>query len=218
MASRPGPPLVLASASPRRRAILEQIGLVPDLIEPADIDETPKSGETPSGYALRLACEKAEAVASGWPDAFVLGADTVVAAGRRILPKAETRSEAEACLALLSGRSHRVFTGLAVLAPQTGEGPRRRSARTAMSRVAFKRLSAMETALYLDTGDWRGKAGGYAIQGPAGAFIVNLAGSYTNVVGLPAADVWAMLDGLGFPVCARARALLAAGDGSGHGA
>lgn len=183
-------PLILASASPRRRDLLAQIGIVPDAIHPAEIDETPKPGELPRVLARRLAWEKAEAVSA---DGFVLAADTVVAVGRRILPKAETETEARDCLALLSGRTHRVFTGISV------RGPDGRSAeRTVVSRVEFKRLSEAEIEAYIATGDWQGKAGGYAIQGPAGAFIPSIQGSYSAIVGLPLYETRALLTGLGW--------------------
>lgn len=186
-------PLVLASASPRRRELLAQIGIAPDAIDPADVDETPRKGELPRPHAERLAVAKAEAVAARHPGAFVIGADTVVACGRRILPKAETEAEARHCLALLSGRRHRVFGGLAVLSPDG-----RRSVRVVETAVAFKRLTEAEIAAYLATGDWRGKAGGYAIQGPAAAYVAFLSGSYSNVVGLPLHETYKALDGLGW--------------------
>jgi septum formation protein len=193
-------PLVLASASPRRIALLRQIGIAPGAVIPADLDETPRRGETPRGLAQRLSLEKAvasAAVAAQRPElagALTLAADTVVAVGRRILPKAEISEEAEDCLALLSGRAHRVFTGLTLM---TAAGARTRLVET---RVRFKRLSRAETVAYLESGEWRGKAGAYAIQGLAGAFVVKLVGSYTNVVGLPLAEVSGMLAGEGYPV------------------
>ena len=192
--------LVLASASPRRVALLRQIGITPDAVIPADLDETPRRRETPGGLAQRLASEKARASAAvaaqrdELAGAMTLAADTVVAVGRRILPKAEIADEAEECLALLSGRAHRVFTGLALA---TASGLR---TRLVESRVRFKRLSRAETTAYLDSGEWRGKAGAYAIQGLAGAFVVKLIGSYTNVVGLPLAEVSGLLAGEGYPV------------------
>lgn len=186
-------PLVLASASPRRRTLLAQIGIAPDAIDPAGVDETPRKGELPRPHAERLAVAKAEAVAARHPGAFVIGADTVVACGRRILPKAETEAEARRCLALLSGRRHRVFGGLAVLSPDG-----RRSVRVVETTVAFKRLTEAEIAAYLATGDWRGKAGGYAVQGPAAAYVAYLSGSYSNVVGLPLHETYKALDGLGW--------------------
>lgn len=168
--------LVLASASPRRLALLAQIGVVPDEVVAADIDETPLKGETPRMLALRLARTKAEAVKT---DGVVLAADTVVAVGRRILPKAEMESQARACLALLSGRSHRVYTGVAV---KSVRGVRERLVET---RVAFKRLSAAEIDAYIASGEWKGKAGGYAAQGLAARYITSIIGSYSAVVGLP---------------------------------
>ena len=172
--------LILASASPRRRELLARLGLVPDEIAPADIDETEAVGELPRDLALRLAVEKGRAVAPGHPGAVVLSADTVVGVGRRILPKTETRKEAETCLALLSGRSHRVFTGIAVTAPDGTE-----RSRVVETRVKVKRLSPEETGAYLASGEWRGKAGGYGIQGAFEGFILQIVGSYANVVGLP---------------------------------
>jgi septum formation protein len=185
--------LVLASASPRRQALLAQIGIAPDAVAPADVDETPERGETPRRLALRLAEAKAAAGALGQADAFVLAADTVVAVGRRVLPKAETEAEARACLALLSGRAHRVLTGVAVRAPDG-----RTATRLVETRVVFKRLAAGETAAYLASGEWRGKAGGYAVQGLAGAFVLSLQGSYSGVVGLPLYETRCLLEGLGW--------------------
>jgi septum formation protein len=186
-------PLVLASASPRRLDLLRQIGLVPDQVAPADIDETPLAKETPRLTALRLARAKAQAARIDAPDAFVLAADTVVVVGRRILPKVETPEEAQACLALLSGRAHRVLTAVAVVAPDG-----RSAARLSETRVHFKRLTRAESDAYLAGGEWRGKAGGYAIQGAAGSFVMALQGSYTGVVGLPLYETRCLLEGLGF--------------------
>lgn len=197
------PTLVLASGSPRRLALLQQIGIDPDTLLPADIDETPRRGETPRALAQRLARTKAEVArraADRNPahiDGLVLAADTVVAVGRRILPKAETHEQALACLELLSGRGHRVYTGLCVSAPK--DVVRQRLVET---RVRFKRLSRAEIHAYLDSGEWRGKAGGYAIQGLAGAFVAKLVGSYTNVVGLPLHETANLLAGLKYPVLA----------------
>jgi septum formation protein len=185
------PELVLASASPRRLDLLRQIGVEPDRIAPSDIDETPQPKETPRQLALRLARGKAEALAA--PGAFVLAADTVVSVGRRILPKALEPEEARACLELLSGRSHRVLTGVAVRAPDG-----RLSARLVETAVDFKRLEAREIDAYLDSGEWRGKAGGYAIQGRAGAFVTRLGGSFSSVVGLPLYETLCLLKGLGW--------------------
>lgn len=185
--------LVLASASPRRRELLGQIGWTPDTIEAADLDETPLKRELPADLALRLAEAKLDAVASRHLDAYVLAADTVVALGRRMLPKAETEAEALECLTGLSGRRHRVIGGIAVRAP---DGTKRK--RLVTTVVAFKRLTDAEIAAYVAAGDWRGKAGGYAIQGGAAAYITQIRGSYSNVVGLGLAETYALLSGLGF--------------------
>ena len=190
--------LVLASGSPRRLDLLRQAGLDPDLVDPADVDERPLRRELPARLAERLARLKTEAVAARHPDAFVLGADTVVACGRRILPKAESEDEARACLALLSGRRHRVLTALA-LKPPAG-GPLR--SRLVTSQVTFKQLEPDEIAAYLASGEWRGKAGGYAIQGRAALFVRWLAGSWSGVVGLPLHETGQLLRGLGYrPSC-----------------
>jgi len=193
------PVLVLASGSPRRLALLAQVGIAPDRLMPADVDETPGRRELPRTLARRLARTKAEVAlsrlaAEGVADALVLAADTVVAVGRRVLPKAETFEEAEDCLALLSGRAHRVFTAVCLA------GPRGVRERLVDTRVRFKRLSRSETDAYLATGEWQGKAGGYAIQGFAGGFVVNLVGSYQSVVGLPLAETLGLLEGAGYPV------------------
>ncbi|SMF83502.1 septum formation protein [Tistlia consotensis] len=186
-------PLILASASPRRLALLRQIGIEPDAVEPAELDETPLPGELPVAHARRLADAKAEAVARRHPEAFVLAADTVVGVGRRILPKAEDVATARRCLELLSGRRHRVEGGLVLRAPGGRIGRR-----LSTTRVAFKRLSEDEIVGYLAGGEWHGKAGGYAIQGSAAAFVPWIEGSYSNVVGLDLAQVHALLDGLGW--------------------
>jgi len=186
-------PLVLASASPRRLDLLAQVGVAPDRVDPADIDETPLRDETPRRHALRLAVEKARAVVPRSPGALVLAADTVVAVGRRILPKAETPEQAAGCLRLLSGRNHKVLTGVAVIAPDGRE-----AARLVETRVQFKHLSAQEQADYLAGGEWRGKAGGYGVQGVAGGFIIDLHGSYSSVVGLPLYETLNLLQGLGW--------------------
>ena len=183
--------LVLASASPRRVALLAQIGITPDLIAPQDIDETPHPGELPRPHAERLAREKARA--AGTPGAFVLAADTVVAVGRRILPKAETEAEAAACLELLSGRRHHVLTAVTLVTPDGAE-----SHRVSESTVIFARLSAAEMRAYLAGGEWQGKAGGYAIQGHASAFVRALHGSYSGVVGLPLFETTQLLKGRGY--------------------
>lgn len=186
------PELVLASASPRRVELLALVGIVPDRIEPADIDETPLKGETPPRLAARLAVSKAEAVAARAPDAVVLAADTVVAVGRRFLEKAADEAEAERFLRLLSGRNHRVLTGVAVAA---GGKVRQRVVDT---RVSFKVLSDAEIAAYVASGEWRGKAGGYGIQGRAGAFVTRIVGSYPAVMGLPLNESVNLLAGAGW--------------------
>jgi septum formation protein len=190
---RPAARLVLASASPRRLELLRQVRLPPDEVDPADIDETPLKGELPARHALRLAAEKARLVAGRHPDAFVLAADTVVACGRRILPKAEDEATARRCLELLSGRRHRVHGGVALLTPAG-----RLASRRVETIVAFKRLTAAEVAEYLAAGEWQGKAGGYAIQGRAALFVRHLGGSYSNVVGLPLFETAALLAGQGY--------------------
>jgi len=190
------PKLVLASASPRRLDLLRQIGIEPDAIEPADIDEVPRRGELPAAHVVRLAEEKARAVQPRHADAFILAADTVVACGRRILAKAEDETTARACLALLSGRRHRVYGGVALLTPSGGLAIRR-----VVSQVGFKRLNDDEMAAYLASGEWQGKAGAYAIQGRAAALISWVAGSYSNVVGLPLYETAQLLAGRGYRVC-----------------
>ena len=195
MTSQVKPRLVLASASPRRIALLAQIGVEPDEVRPSDIDETPLKGELPREHARRLAREKAEAVARLEPDALVLAADTVVACGRRVLPKAETGEEARQCLALLSGRAHRVYTAVTLIRPDG-----RPMERVSETRVAFKRLSREEIELYIEHGEWRGKAGGYAIQGHAAVFVRLLTGSHSGVIGLPLYETAALLTGAGFPL------------------
>ena len=190
----PPSPLVLASASPRRRDLLAQIGIAPDLILAADIDETPNRDEMPAAYARRMAVEKAAAAATREiPDgAAILAGDTVVARGRMILPKTETEDAARRCLALLSGRRHRVLGGMALRLPDG-----RVRSRLVTSSVTMKRLTAMEIDAYIATGDWHGKAGGYAIQGPAAALIRHIDGSYSNIVGFSLYDVAALLAGNG---------------------
>ena len=187
------PALVLASASPRRRDLLAQAGLAPDVIDPCDIDETPLKGETPRMAALRLADAKAGAGAARNPAAFVVAADTVVAVGRRMLGKPATEAEALSMFALLSGRGHRVYTGVAVTAPDG-----RRASRLSETRVKFKRLGATDIQALLAGEEWRGAAGGYRIQGRAGACVVSLIGSYTGVVGLPLFETMGLLTGLGY--------------------
>ena len=184
---------VLASGSTRRRDLLRQIGIEPSIIDPPHIDEHHGPRELPAAYARRMAREKLAAIAPRHPGCWVLAADTVVACGRRILPKAESESQARECLALLSGRRHRVLGGIAVAAPDG-----RRAERVVTTIVAVKRLTPREIDSYLTTGDWHGKAGGYAIQGHAAAFIPGINGSYGNVVGLSLNDTVAMLSGLGW--------------------
>jgi len=195
------PKLVLASGSPRRLSLINQAGIEPDLLLPADINEQPLRGELPRTCANRLARAKAEAALAAvrtdedLKGAFVLAADTVVAVGRRILPKAELLDEAAQCLRLLSGRNHRVHTAICLVTPK--EAFRQRLVET---KVRFKRLSKEEMDAYIASREWRGKAGGYAIQGLAGCFVQKLVGSYTNVVGLPLTEVVGMLTAEGFPI------------------
>jgi septum formation protein len=192
---------VLASGSPRRLTLLNQIGLDPDALRPASIDETPKRGEMPRTLVTRLARAKAEAARDQvaddpeLADAYVLAADTVVAVGRRILAKPRFVEEAIASIELLSGRAHRVLTGVCLITPD--DKVRMRIVET---RVRFKRLSQAEMEAYIASREWRGKAGGYAIQGLAGCFVQKIVGSYTNVVGLPLMEVCTLLSGEGFPV------------------
>jgi len=185
--------LVLASASRRRLALLAQIGIVPDRVISPDIDETPLHGELPRQHVLRLARDKAASVAA--PDCYVLAADTVVAVGRRILPKTETEADAKRCLMLLSGRRHRVMTAVVLHTPDG-----RRGERLVPSVVGLSRLSERQLANYLAGDEWRGKAGGYAIQGQAATFIRFVSGSYSNVVGLPLFETAQLLRGLGWPL------------------
>ncbi|HMK70093.1 MAG TPA: Maf-like protein [Xanthobacteraceae bacterium] len=192
---------VLASGSPRRLALVNQAGIEPDALRPVDIDETPKRGELPRACATRLARSKAEAALAmvrlddEFRGAFILAADTVVAVGRRILPKADLLDDAAQCLRLLSGRNHRVHTAVCLVTPK--ETFRQRHVET---RVRFKRLSNEDIEAYLASGEWRGKAGGYAAQGIAGTFIVKIVGSYTNIVGLPLHETMALLGGEGYPI------------------
>ena len=195
------PKLVLASGSPRRLGLINQAGIEPDSLRPADIDEIPKRGELPRALATRLARGKAEAALNQvrldeeLRGSFIVAADTVVAVGRRILPKAELLDEAMQCLRLLSGRNHRVYSGVCLVTPK--ENFRQRLVET---RVRFKRLSDDDIEAYLASGEWRGKAGGYAVQGIAGSFVVKLVGSYTNVVGLPLYETVSLLSGEGYPI------------------
>lgn len=193
--------LILASGSPRRLELLDQAGIAPDRLMPMDLDETPQRSEHPRSLARRLSREKAEAALTqtrsdpAWRDAYILAADTVVSVGRRILPKAEQIDEASNALYLLSGRNHRVFTGVCVVTPD-----HRIRQKIIETRVRFKRLSQVEIESYLASGQWRGKAGGYGIQGLAGSFVVKLVGSYTNVVGLPLYETVALLSGEAYDV------------------
>ncbi|MGL4438559.1 MAG: Maf-like protein [Bosea sp. (in: a-proteobacteria)] len=195
------PKLVLASASPRRMALLEQAGIAVDAMLPTDIDETPKKNERPRDLARRLAHEKAEAayiVTKNRPEltgAYIIAADTVVALGRRVLPKPEVVDEAAECLRLISGRAHRVYTGVTMVTPKGGFRER-----LVETRIRMKRLSDQDIESYLASGEWRGKAGGYAAQGIAGSFIVKLVGSHSSVVGLPLYETLALLGGEGFPI------------------
>ena len=195
------PKLVLASGSPRRLALINQAGIEPDLLLPADINETSLRGELPRTCANRLARAKSEAALASvrineeLRGSYILAADTVVAVGRRVLPKAEMLDEAAACLRLLKGRNHRVYTSICLVTPK--ESFRQRLVET---RVRFKRLSTEDSEAYLASGEWRGKAGGYAIQGLAGTFVVKMVGSYTNVVGLPLYETMSLLGGEGYPI------------------
>jgi septum formation protein len=193
MAGTPAPTLVLASASPRRRDLIGRLGLVPARIAAADIDEAPRKAELPRDYARRMAREKALAVVAG--DAHVLAGDTVVACGRRVLPKAEDEATARLCLELLSGRRHRVLSAIALKAP---DGTLRE--RLSETIVRFKPLSEVEIAAYLAGGEWHGKAGGYAIQGSAEGLIAWIGGSHSGVVGLPLFETRALLKAAGFPI------------------
>ena len=186
-------PFILASASPRRRELLAQAHIRADDILPADIDETPLKNELPAVYATRMACAKARLVADKRADDFVLGADTVVACGRRILPKAETKEELLSCLTLLSGRQHRVYGGIALIAPDG-----KVTSRLSQSKVAFRRLGACDIDALIENGDGLGKAGGYAIQGLAGLYIRQITGSYSNIVGLDLFQLASLLLAAGF--------------------
>jgi septum formation protein len=185
--------LILASASPRRLELLAQIGITPNDVLPADIDESPLAQELPRQHAARLALIKARKIAGQESEAWVIGADTVVGVGRRILPKAEDEATARRCLQLLSGRAHRVFGGVAIFSPDG-----KVSERLVVTRVKFKRLSEQEMQDYLNCGEWQGKAGGYAIQGHAASFVAGINGSYSNVVGLPLYETTTLLSGLGW--------------------
>ena len=187
--------LILASASPRRLDLLARIGVVPDAVVPADVDESIVARELPRDHASRLAREKALAVAASHPDDLVLAADTVVAVGRRILPKVEDEATLRACMTLLSGRRHRVLTGVALAGP--GGDFRQRLVET---MIAMKRLSEEEIDFYASHGEWRGKAGGYALQGYGEVYVRHIAGSYSNVVGLPLAETRHLLKSAGYPI------------------
>lgn len=187
------PTLILASASLRRRELIARLGVTPDAVAPSDIDETPRKGELPRDYARRMAREKAEVAAPS--DSFVLAGDTVVAVGRRILPKAEDEATARECLNLISGRRHRVLSALALRAP---DGTLRE--RLSETIVIFKRLSAEEIEAYLASGEWEGKAGGYGIQGAAEGLIRRIDGSHSGVVGLPLYETRALLKAAGFAI------------------
>jgi septum formation protein len=192
MTPGPRPPLVLASASPRRLDLLARIGIVPDLIQPAEVDETPRRGELPRQLASRLAAAKAAAVAAP-TEALVLAADTVVGVGRRILGKPTDAGEARRHLALLSGRRHKVLTAVVLRRPAD-----RPSSRLVETTVTFQRLTDQQIEAYLDSGEWQGKAGGYAIQGRAEMFVRFLSGSWSNVVGLPLFETAQLLRGVGW--------------------
>ena len=185
--------LILASASPRRLDLLKQIGIVPDQVIPADIDETPLKAELPRDYALRVAIAKAQAISAQGAGSYILSADTVVACGRRILPKTETEAEARDCLTLLSGRRHRVINGIALFLP---EGQIK--TRVTETIVQFKGLSQAEIDGYIASQEWQGKAGGYAIQGRAAVFVKFIRGSYSTVVGLSLYDTMQMLKSSGY--------------------
>ncbi len=195
------PKLVLASASPRRLSLLAQVGVTPDALRPASIDEAPRRAEMPRALVSRLARAKAEAARdqlandTALADAYVLAADTVVTVGRRVLMKPKYVEEAVEALQLLSGRAHRVLTGICLITPDD-----RQRVKIVDTRVRFKRLSRAEIEAYIASREWRDKAGGYAIQGLAGCFVQKIIGSYTNVVGLPLSEVTALLTGEGFPV------------------
>ena len=188
-------PLILASASPRRKDLLASIGIIPASIIPADIDETPRKDEQPRVYVQRIAQEKAQHIASSHKEAFVLGADTVVACGRRILPKAEDEATARKCLKLLSGRRHRVYTAIAIVTPQG-----KLLSKTVMTQVSFLKLDTKAIESYIKSGEWHGKAGGYAIQGSAQSFIPSINGSYSSVVGLPLAETKQLLISAGYKI------------------
>ena len=187
--------LILASASPRRRDLLGQIGVSPDAVDPADLDETPVKGELPSAYAARVAADKGALVAARHPGALVLSGDTVVAAGRRILPKTESEAEARECLRILSGRRHRVLSAITLI---DAEGKARH--RLSTNSVIFKRLDRAEIDAYIASQEWHGKAGGYAIQGRAAGLIRAIQGSHSAIMGLPLYETRALLKAAGYPL------------------
>lgn len=194
-------PVILASASPRRVQLLHQLGLIPDDIIPADSDETPYKAELPGPYARRMADQKAAIIAQQHPNAFIIGADTVVACGRRILPKAETAQDAKDCMTLLMGRSHRVYGGLSLYLPAHAVKDKAAGkifTKLSLSHVAFRRLDEKELSHYISFGDWQGKAGGYAIQGDAAPFIRQIKGSYSQIMGLDIYQMAALLKSAGF--------------------
>lgn len=194
-------PVILASASPRRVQLLHQLGLIPDDIIPADSDETPYKAELPGPYARRMADQKAAIIAQQHPNAFIIGADTVVACGRRILPKAETAQDAKDCMTLLMGRSHRVYGGLSLYLPAHAVKDKAAGkivTKLSLSYVAFRRLDEKELSHYISFGDWQGKAGGYAIQGDAAPFIRQIKGSYSQIMGLDIYQMAALLKSAGF--------------------
>ena len=185
--------LILASASDRRYQLLNQIGCAPDLVIPADVNEARLIGESPRELVTRLALLKGEKIFRDHKEAVIVAADTTVALGRRVVGKPRDAAEAEAFLTMLSGRNHRVYTSIYI---RYGRSNRQRCIQT---RVKFKKLTTLEISNYLDSGEWEGKAGGYAIQGKASAFIISIVGSYTNVVGLPLYETYTMLSGVGYP-------------------
>lgn len=185
--------LILASASDRRYQLLNQIGCAPDLVIPADVNEARLIGESPRELVTRLAFLKGEKIFRDHKEAVIVAADTTVALGRRVVGKPRDAAEAEAFLTMLSGRNHRVYTSIYI---RYGRSNRQRCIQT---RVKFKKLTTLEISNYLDSGEWEGKAGGYAIQGKASAFIISIVGSYTNVVGLPLYETYTMLSGVGYP-------------------
>ena len=185
--------LILASSSPRRKELLESLGILPSKIMHPDIDESPLKGEGVREYVKRIAVGKARVIHAQLPNSYVLAADTVVEMSRQILLKASDREEAQSMLTRLSGRRHRVYTGICVLSPEGKE-----ASKIVLTRISFKRMSEQELNLYLDSGEWEGKAGAYSIQGSAARFVKNLNGSYTNVVGLPLYETDCLLKGIGF--------------------